>query len=337
MQSDAGRRFVRFALLCALVPSTTLAFPLARPSQADEPAPVSKPAPAAGAATGVELVIGPEDRLTDVLKSLARITGAMITWSEQDKGVGTKKFVGTGTVVRGSVEQIFDTVRAMLANEEILLMRYGAGETPTYLAMDARTMASQFVTKMQPEVIEMTDRLIPKLLGQGGRFVTTTIRVANLADLRDARTALQRMVTQNNIGSVQEVPSARAFLVTDFAPNVALIYQAIRAMDLPPAPMPVADAKKAAPVYFALKHARAAVVLDLLERLFPTRAAPGPAPSASQPQPGSGTTPRAAAGADPSPRIWFDEATNQVIAIASEEDFSMMKEIVARVDVEPAK
>jgi hypothetical protein len=171
MQACTGRRLVRFALLAVLVAPTLLALPTTRLSHADEPMPVPKPAPAPGAATGAstgaELVIGAEDRLTDVLKNLARLTGAMITWSEQDKGVGTKKFVGTGTVVRGSAEQIFDTVRAMLANEEILLTRYGTGESPAYLAMDARTMASQFVTKMQPEVIEVTDRLIPKLLGQG--------------------------------------------------------------------------------------------------------------------------------------------------------------------------
>lgn len=329
MPSYLHRRVVRSSLLAAFVVPPFLVLAGAGAAHAEDPAPASRPAPAA------ELVIGPEDRLTDVLKGLARITGAMITWSDQDKGVGTKKFVGTGTVVQGSVEQIFDTVRAMLANEEILLMRYGAGESPAYLAMDARTMASQFVVKMQPDVIDVTHRLLPTLLGQGGRFVTTTIQVVNLTDLREARTALQRLVTQNNIGSVQEVPSARALVVTDFAPNVALIYQAIRAMDVPPAPLPVGDAKKATVVYFALKHARAAVVLDLLQKLFPTRTPPASAPSSSQTQPGSGTPPRAAA--DPSPRIWFDEATNQVIAIASEEDFAMMKEIVALVDVEPAK
>jgi type II secretory pathway component GspD/PulD (secretin) len=90
-------------------------------------------------------------------------------------------------------------------------------------------------------------------------------------------------------------------------------------------------------VTFAFKHARAAAVTDLLQRLFPARAVPVSQPSPSQTQPGSGAPPRTAVAADPAPRIWYDEATNQVIAIAGEEDFAMMKEIVARVDVEPAK
>ena len=89
------------------------------------------------------------------------------------------------------------------------------------------------------------------LVTQDGLFVTTMIRVKNMDNLRDARTALQRMITQNNIGSVQELPAARAFLVTDFAPNVVAIYRTIRRMDVLP------EARPLRTEFFELKHAAA--------------------------------------------------------------------------------
>ena len=129
----------------------------------------------------------------------------------------------------------------------------------------------------------------------------------------------------------QEVPDARAFVVTDFAPNVAVLYRAIQAMDVPPAPLPAAKATKVAPAYFVLKHARASKVAYALHQLFDELA---PAP-----RPAQGAVPGAAPAAreGPAPRITADEDANQVIAIATAEDRATIADIVLHMDIEPAK
>ena len=57
----------------------------------------------------------------------------------------------------------------------------------------------------------------------------------HMQDLRNARNALTRIVTGQNIGNVTEVPSAKTFVVTDFAPNVVAIYRLLKQMDVPSA------------------------------------------------------------------------------------------------------
>ncbi len=320
------RSHVRSLLLSALAAFAAFTLGVLPASRADEPPPAAKP-PVAGI---TEFTITDATPLAVVLKNLAQLTGATITWSEHDKVISTKKMMGTGTTLHGTVEQIFDAVRAMLANDEVVLTRYGPAESPMYLAMDARTLASQFIMKPQPEVIEITDAMLPKLSSQGGRFVSATIRVSQLTELRDARAALQRVITQNNIGSVQEVPSARAFLVTDFAPNVAVIYRMIRQLDVAPTPVPTTEATKMSPAYFVLKHASARRVAVVLGELFPPKPVRPAVPAAA-----AGTA--AAPPTDSSPRISAEEETNQVIVIANAEDIATMREIVQHVDVEPAK
>ncbi len=303
---------------------------------ADEPAPppAPSPAPAPAPAPKPEPPVLAEDLpVPDLLRSLSRITGVAVTWSEQDKAVMNRKVLQGGAVLRSSPETLLDAVRALLANDEIVLVPYGPATDRSYRAMDARMLQSQFISKMQPDVVEVTDEMVPTLLGQGGRFVAATLRVRHLADLRDARNALQRLITQNNVGSLTEVPAARAFLVTDFAPNVAAVYRVLRQMDVPVAPPPSSDASRVAPAYFVLKHARAQATAILLDRLFPARAA---APTGGVPRQAQDGTAPAAPGAPP-PRISYDDATNQIVVIATAEDTATIRDIVRNVDVEAAK
>lgn len=325
-------RFVLPAAFGLLMGGALGALPRAR---AGEPPPVAPAAgaPVAGEPRPADLVLGDEIPVTDVLKNLAKVGGCSITWSADDKAISYKKIRSDGSVARLDAAHVFDAVRALLANEEIVLVPYGPAPGRMYRAVDVRALASQFVMKMQPDPIVLSDATLPMLLGQGGRFVTATIRVTNLTELRDARTALQRLVTQNNIGSVQEVPAARAFVVTDFAPNVAVIYRAIQAMDVPPPPPPVVEATRVGPAYFVLKHARARTVAAVLRQLFPEDpapsrpVAPGAAAAAAVP----------AAPARPTPRISDDEDSNQVVVIAHAEDLATIKDVVLHLDVEPAK
>ena len=307
--------------------------------KADEPKPVppldsARTSHVAPVPDPTEVPIGDEVPVVDVLRFLAKTTQCSITWSDQDKAITSKKIRSDGTVFRVEAPLVFDAVRALLSADEIVLVPVGPASARMYRAMDARMLASQFILKAQPEPVEVTEALLPTLLGQGGRFVVATIRVKHLTELRDARTALQRIITQNNIGSVQEVPAARAFVVTDFAPNVAAIWSAIQAMDVPPAPLPTADASKVAPAYFALKHAKASKVAYALQQLF--REEPAGAPRAvPTPQPAPGAVP--AAPSRPAPRITADEDANQVIVIATAEDATTIADVVRHMDIERAK
>jgi type II secretory pathway component GspD/PulD (secretin) len=331
-------RFASPAALGLLLGGAFAALPSARAEEpptpaAPKPAEPSAPKPRPVPAGSAEVVLGDEISVVDVLKNLAKATGSSITWSDQDKSITYKKIRSDGAVFRVDASQVFDAVRALLANDEVVLVAYGPAASRMYRAMDARMLQSQFVVKAQPEVIEVDDAMIPTLLGQGGRYVTTTIGVTNLTELREARTALQRLITQNNIGSVQEVPAARAFVVTDFAPNVAVIYRTIRQMDVPPAAVPTAESKRVSPVYMVLKHAKASKVAFALHELF-DEPAPAPGPRAT-PTPTPGAAP--AAPPSPAPRISSDDDGNQVIVIATAEDAATIADVVRHMDVEPSK
>ena len=159
-----------------------------------------------------DMVLPDEVLVADVLRNLSRISGKPILWSDSDKAVTSKKILGSGISFRAPSDRIFDTLRAVLTFQEIILIPIGTKGYEVYVAMDARTLASQFILKNKPVYVELTDAKADEIENQDGLFVATTIKVRNIDNLRDARTALQRIITQNNIGSVQEVPAARAFV-----------------------------------------------------------------------------------------------------------------------------
>lgn len=265
--------------------------------------------------------------VVDLLRTLAKATGRVIVWNDDDKVVNQRKVQTSGIVPALSGAKYFDMVAALLAHEEILLLRFGPAEAGMYRAVDARRLQSEFVARAQPDVVAIDEAMLPTLDGQAGRFVSATIKVSNLSDLRDARQALARMLTPNNIGSIQEVPAASAFIVTDFAPVVAAMWRTIRLMDTP---REAPATRRTAPAYFKLKFARAPRVAQLLMQLFlPVASTAGPTTPPGQPNvmPVPGTT-------APAARIGYDEVTNQVVVIATAEDTATMREIVEHVDVD---
>lgn len=267
-----------------------------------------------------------ETQVIDILRTLSKVSGRVIVWNNDDKLITNRKIQASGTLPSLSGEKYFDAVAAILAHEEILLLRVGPAEASTLFAVDARALQSQFMVRAQPDVIAIDEAMLPTLDGQAGRFVSATIKVSYLSDLRDARQALARMLTPNNVGSIQEVPAASAFIVTDFAPVVASMWRTIRLMDTPREAPP---ARRIAPAYFKLKFARAPRVAQLLMQLFVPAAPAAPVTPPGQPsvQPVPGTS-------TPAARIGYDEVTNQVVVIATAEDTATMREIVEHVDVD---
>lgn len=267
-----------------------------------------------------------ETPVIDILRTLSKVSGRVIVWNNDDKLITNRKIQASGILPSLRGEKYFDAVAAILAHEEILLLRVGPAEASTLFAVDARALQSQFMVRAQPDVIAIDEAMLPTLDGQAGRFVSATIKVSYLSDLRDARSALARMLTPNNVGSIQEVPAASALIVTDFAPVVASMWRTIRLMDTPREAPP---ARRVAPAYFKLKFARAPRVAQLLMQLFVPAAPAAPVTPPGQPsvQPVPGTS-------TPAARIGYDEVTNQVVVIATAEDTATMREIVEHVDVD---
>src|SRR5205814_2568134 len=129
--------------------------------------------------------------------------------------------------IRTPKAKVLDVVRSLLVPEEVVLVPIAIGGSDAWFAMDARTLASQYLMKMRPQSVEVTDATVDALVRRGGVYVTATIS-ADLDNLRDMATALRRLVTQNNVGSIQEISDAHLVVVTDFAPNVAQVYRTLR-------------------------------------------------------------------------------------------------------------
>jgi type II secretion system protein D len=259
----------------------------------------------------------PEMKVEDILYGLMKALDDKIpiVWQPDDKAITGKKLTGARSFT-APADKIFDVVRALLTFEEVVLIPIGPPRYVVYVAMDARTLASQYILKNKPLYVEITDENAKEYEVQDGLFIATTIKVKNMDSLRDASTALRRLTTANNIGSVQEVPAARAFVVSDFAPNVVAIYKLLREMDVQP------QGKKVQTAYIELVNATAEDIEPILTDLFTGKQR---LPVGGPNQPGGEIV-------DPEPRIIADMRTNQIILYATADDIAEITELVRHLD-----
>jgi type II secretory pathway component GspD/PulD (secretin) len=291
--------FLLAALLCALPASVARAEDASLPDDASA------------------IVVGPDGMtLTDLLTAVSKASGQTILWGDQDRMVVGRRLRGPARIpVREG--RFLETLQTLLAAHEIVLAPMGGKGARYWYAMDARMISQTVATRLKPEWTVVNEGNVEELEGRDGLFVSTVIPVENLDNLRDARTALQRLVTPNNIGSIQEVPSARAFLVTDFAPNVAAMWRALKQMDV------ATRAPGLRIESFRLEHAEAETVKALLLGLYPPRAmVPVPVQQAADMPLGG-------------PYVVADGATNQVFVRASVPDLTAIAAVIKSVDVAP--
>jgi general secretion pathway protein D len=259
-----------------------------------------------------------DQKIDDLLRALTKTLGQPIVWQFDDKAITVKKLT-PAQVLKTPRSKLLDTVRAILTFAEVVLIPIGPTGFEIFVAMDARALAAQYILKNKPVYMEVNDANVDVLANQDGLYVATTIKVTNIDNLRDARTALSRIITQNNIGSIQDVPAARAFIVTDFAPNVAAIYKLIREMDVQP------KGKKLVQKYILLKNALAEDIEPILVDLFTGKQRVS---TAGVPNPGAGTGDIL----DPEPRIISDPRTNQIIVYATEDDVAEIEVLIEHLD-----
>jgi type II secretory pathway component GspD/PulD (secretin) len=286
-------------------------------SAGDPPSP-----PPSGANDGlVHIVISDNQPVVEILRALAKATDKPILWSPDDKAIAGRR-ISPASEITCPPDRVLPLVRALLVPVEVALIPLGPPGHEFYYASDARMLQSQILLRMKPTSIEISEENVKEVESQDGLYVTTVIRTSNLDDLRDARSVLQRMLTQNNVGTVQEVPSARALIVTDFAPVVAAVYRTVKLLD---APRPRGESMPTQ--FFRLRFAKAALVRSILDEQFSPR---GPK---AAPVPG---TPNASSTVDREPRFSADESTNQVVVTCREADLPAIRRVVEALDVEPS-
>ena len=294
-------RPVRAIASFAAALATALSLAASGSARADDPA-----------ADEVRIDLSREIRIPDLLNLLAANTGRPVLWSADDKAVINKKLGGTeGASIRTSKRRLLSVIRGLLVPYEVLLIPMGTPPSESLVGVDARALASQYIWKLRPQV-EVTEQNVAELEFEDGLFASATIPAPNLESLQAARSALSRIVTQNNIGFVQEIPDAKAIYVADFAPNVAQVWRAVRRMDA------AAEKRRPRALTLPLAHARAEKLASVLLDLWT------PVASGKPPVPGEPPASR--------PRVTADPATNSLVLVASPEDLETLRSVVEKLD-----
>jgi type II secretory pathway component GspD/PulD (secretin) len=288
------------ALVTALATLALLVAPLSTPAaQADEK---------------LRLILEDETEMEDFLRQVARMTNSQFIWNPADKNIRGKKIIG-GIHFEGSRERLLEVVRALLTFYEIVMIPVGPRDYEVTLIMDARMTSS--ILKLKPEYVVLTDENLADYEHADGKFITTTIQVEHMTNLRNARNALTRVVTGQNIGSVTEVTNANTFVVTDFAPNVVSVYRLLEQMDRPSANASTTGGSTRA---ITIQHAEAEAIAAVLNRHFAGAPAPEDKRAVAQP-------PLSA------PRITADERTNQVLVSGTDAQIAKVEAALGLLDV----
>ena len=263
-----------------------------------------------------ELTLGEEPvEMENFLRAVAQATGVQLIWNPQDKNIRGKKIIG-GLDLNAPRDEFMDLVRSVLVFYELVMIPVGPEENGVILILDARQTSS--ILKLKPIHVKLNDQNLGRFENADGLFITTTIKVEHMEDLRNARNALTRIVTGQNIGNVTEVPGAKAFVITDFAPNVCAIYRLLREMDVPSSNSSTTSGRT---VSLSLEHAQAHELATVLANHF--RSMP------TGPQ-----NPRAPQMASPrAPRITAEPRTNKILVTGNEEQISKVKDVITMMDV----
>ena len=214
---------LRILTLAAVVLAATAVTPAGL--RAEDEGPISR--------EKASLIVNMKERieLEMFLKAMDVLLDAELVWDPQDKAIRGKSIIAGGNLEM-QPETLLDEMRGLLTFYDLVMVPVGETkpeQAKRFLVMDARRTSA--IARMKAEYVELDDTTVEALAKRDGHYVTTSIRVEHMRDLRSARSALQRLVTMQNIGNVTEVPGSRTFIITDFAPNVAAIYRLVKDMD----------------------------------------------------------------------------------------------------------
>ncbi len=278
--------------------------PAPAPTAAPTPPPTPVPAPPPPALMGLEA------ELSTLVEATAKKTGMLFAWHPQDKQLSQRRVRLTRDLI-ATGELGLPELRRVLSANDLALVPMGTPGKELYWVMDARQQGA--ILKLKAQAIDLNESTLASFENQDGLFVTAAIHT-KLTSLRDARQALSRIVTQQNIGNVTEVPDASLYIVTDFAPTVCAIYRIIRQME-----SSTESPGGRATVSLELKHADAATAAVTIGNLF-------------APQPGTPT--QAGPLALPSaPRVQADVRSNRLLVTGTPSELDAVREAVALLDI----
>ena len=132
--------------------------------------------------------------LEDFLKAVGKHAEFPLYWDPKSRALQNKEVIGARNL-KAPRSELFNLVRALLTFYELVLIPVGPQGYEVYLVMDARQTAAHREAQAQ---VRGPDRGRTSTMyeNQDGLFLTTTIRVENMTNLRDARNALNRIVTR---------------------------------------------------------------------------------------------------------------------------------------------
>jgi hypothetical protein len=274
----------------------------------------------------VEIVTTAPLPVTDFLQAIRTLTGIPFVWSPDGRGIQNDYVLTAGRNLQCHPDDLFDAVRDLLVLHDLMVVPIGSGANRKLLVMDARRMAA--VGPLKSTFVELDDDNVEAWSTKDGVLLTAFIRVEHLENLTATANALVRRTTGAGIGYVMPAPTARGFVVRDFAPVVTQVYRMIRSLD-----RPVEDSTSGSgerEVVFqavGLRHARAT---DVAAALGPLLGAGAPRPAATPPA--QGGRPVSLPPPLPALRVLADERLNQLLVRGMKRDVDRVLAAVEAMD-----
>ena len=259
-----------FAALLVLLPCVLLAPGTLRAGE-------DPPPPRAASRSGevVEVVLADALPLSDFLTAMGHVTGLTYVWDEEDEALAGRT-VRSSRNLQAPRAELPRLVRSLLASYDLGLVRIGPEGDGFVRVVDLRSVGEDAGLRLRPVTVTVDAASRARLAREDGLYVTTTVHVEHLRDLDGATPLLERIATKHGIGVVVGVEEIRAFVVTDFAPVVLRVHDAIRELDARAARVHAEEEARAAAAatdleYVEIQYCEAAELARVLQATFAGR------------------------------------------------------------------
>ena len=181
--------------------------------------------------TVVEILTTESLALGDFLKVVGVHANVPFLWDPGARELARAQFTAARNI-RVSRQGLFEFIRSVLASYDLVLVPIGPQGYQVYRVMAVGDMSGAAI--VQPKFIELDRHNVEEYSTQHGLLVATTLRTEHVQDLASARAALLAHATGGGVGRIEPLPDLPGFAVTDFAPAVVAIRDALEQIDVPP-------------------------------------------------------------------------------------------------------
>ena len=195
------------------------------------------------AAEDDQIRIEPKDggwEVEELIRTVSEYTDQNIQYDAQDPGIRGRKlnWAGTLTLPRSKVLRWF---RSALYQQRLVMIPIGPREGRLWSLMELNSVP----VTTHPEYVPAGE--LAEWADADGVYITTTLTLEHLTDTARARNALSQM-SSRPVGIINDVPSAHALVISDFAPVVCAMARQLAALDVPEKPAPAPARAPAPPV-----------------------------------------------------------------------------------------